>query len=121
LMAVAAGLALIVDVVTALLLWSMSRGSLNVRAAFLHNLTDALSSVAVLLGAAAVITFDWQWIDPVLTLLIAGYVLWQVVATLPQAIRILMEATPDAIDLDALVKAMEEVEPVRGVHHVHVW
>ena len=91
LMAAAAGLALVVDVATALLLWSMSRGSLNVRAAFVHNIVDALGSVAVLAGAAAIIWLEWMWVDPVLTLLIAGYVLWQVYAMLPQATRVLME------------------------------
>lgn len=121
LMAAAAGLALVIDVATALLLWSMSRGSLNVRAAFVHNLVDAAGSVAVLLAAAAVTWLGWTWIDPALTLLIAGYILWQVRVMLPRAVRILMEATPDGMDVAAVVEALRRVEPVRGVHHVHAW
>ena len=103
LMAAAAILALIVDVATALLLWAMSRGSLNVRAAFIHNIVDALGSIAVLIGAAAIIWRDWTWVDPAITLLIAAYVLWQVFKMLPQAIRVLMEGTPPGLDLGELI------------------
>ena len=121
LMAAAAGLALVVDVATALLLWSMSRGSLNVRAAFVHNIVDALGSVAVLAGAAAIIWLEWMWVDPVLTLLIAGYVLWQVYAMLPQATRVLMEGAPAGLDLPRLVSRITSIEGVEGFHHLHVW
>lgn len=121
LMAAAAGLAIVVDVATALLLWAMSRGSLNVRAAFVHNLVDALGSLGVLLGAAAIIWLDWWWADPLLTLAIAAYVLWQVATMLPQAMRILMEGAPDDLDLHELVAAVKDLDQVLGVHHLHAW
>src|SRR6056297_2246022 len=121
LMAAAAGLALVVDLGTALLLWAMSRGSLNVRAAFIHNIVDALGSVAVLIGAAAVIWLDWLWVDPAITLLIAAYVLWQVFKMFPQATRVLMEGAPPGLDLDQLVAVTEKIEGVRARHHLHVW
>jgi cobalt-zinc-cadmium efflux system protein len=120
-MAAAAGLAIVVDVGTAVLLWAMAKGSLNVRAAFIHNITDALGSVAVLLGAATVIWLDWTWIDPLLTLLIAGYVLYQVATLLPQAARILMEGSPPDLDLSEVEAAMQDVAGVAGTHHLHVW
>jgi cobalt-zinc-cadmium efflux system protein len=121
LMAAAAGLAIVVDVGTALLLWAMSRGSLNIRAAFIHNIVDALGSVGVLLGAAAIIWLGWAWVDSVLTLLIAGYVLWQVLTMLPQAAHVLMEGAPQGLDLPALVSRVEGIDGVEGLHHVHVW
>lgn len=121
LMAATAVLALIIDVATALLLWAMSRGSLNVRAAFIHNIVDALGSVAVLLGAGAIIWFGWTWVDPAITLLIAGYVLWQVFKMLPQATRVLMEGMPVDFDLNKLVDKVEGVGGVSGMHHVHIW
>ena len=121
LMAAAAGLALVVDVATAALLWSMSRGSMNVRAAFVHNLTDALGSVAVLVGAAAIIWLGWTWVDPALTLLIAGYVLWQVATMLPAAMRILMEGTPPGLRLADVAAAMTADPRVQDVHQLHVW
>lgn len=121
LMAAAALLALVIDVATALLLWSMSQGSLNVRAAFVHNIVDALGSLAVLLGAGAIIYFDWVWIDPLLTLVIAAYVLRQVVTMFPQAVRILMEGAPADLDMQTLTADMESVDGVESVHHVHYW
>tara|TARA_R110002096_G_scaffold11_4_gene80 strand:- start:888 stop:1859 length:972 start_codon:yes stop_codon:yes gene_type:complete len=120
-MAATAVLALVIDVATALLLWAMSRGSLNVRAAFIHNIVDALGSVAVLLGAGAIIWLDWTWVDPLITLMIAGYVLWQVFKMLPQAIRVLMEGAPPTISLDALVTEVNGVDGVMEIHHLHVW
>ena len=120
-MAATAVLALIIDVGTAALLWSMSRGSLNVRAAFVHNIVDALGSVAVLIGAAAIIWLDWLWVDSAITLMIAGYVLWQVVKMLPQATRVLMEGTPPDLDIQALIIAVKSVDGVEDLHHLHVW
>lgn len=121
LMMAAAGLALVVDIATAALLWVMSRGNLNVRAAFVHNLTDAAASVAVLLGGVAIIYLDAYWVDPALTLLIAGYVLYQALTMLPQAARILMGAAPPEVDFDEVAQAMEDHPHVEQIHHLHIW
>ena len=120
-MGTAAVLALVVDIGTALLLWAMSKGSLNARTAFVHNLVDALGSVAVLLGAAVVIWYDWMWVDPLLTLLIATYILWQVAAMLPKAIRILMEGAPVDFDIDSMIGQLKQINGVDDIHHVHIW
>lgn len=117
----AAGLALVVDVVTAWLLWAMSKGSMNVKAAFLHNLTDAGASLAVLIGGAAILWLDWTWVDPVLTLSIAGYILYMSFGMLRKTSRILMEGTPPDLSLDELVDAMRSAEGIQDVHHLHVW
>ena len=121
LMAAASILALVVDVGTALLLWAMSKGSLNVRAAFVHNILDAAGSVAVLIGAGAIIWLKWNWVDPVLTLVLSAYILYQVYAMLPKAMRILMEGTPPDLNVQALVDGIQELDGVEGVHHLHVW
>jgi len=120
-MMIAAGVALLVDIVTAWLLWSMSKGNLNVRAAFLHNLADAAASVAVLLGGAAVYWFDWYWIDPLLTLLIAGYILHMSLGMLRQTASILMEGAPAGFHVDDLKRDIGTIPDVMDIHHVHVW
>ena len=117
----AAGVALLVDVVTAWLLWAMSRGSLNVRAAFLHNLTDAGASVAVLLGGAAVLWLGWNWVDPLLTLVIAGYILLMSFGLLRRTSVILMEGTPAGVSIDKVKKAVEAIDGVLDMHHIHIW
>lgn len=114
-------IALTVDVLTVVLLYAMRRGSVNVRAAFMHNLSDALASVAVLVGGIAILLFDVTWIDPLLSLLIVAYIFWQVFQLLPTTVRLLMESAPEGLDVDSLVRQMQEVGGVEGVHHLHVW
>ncbi|MEZ5277226.1 MAG: cation diffusion facilitator family transporter [Opitutaceae bacterium] len=120
-MMAAAGIALIVDLVTAWFLWSMAKGSLNVRAAFLHNLSDAGASVAVILGGAAVFWLAWNWVDSALTLLLAGYILVMSVGMLKRTASILMEGTPEGIDVAEVRSAVESIAGVSGIHHVHIW
>lgn len=117
----ASGVALVVDLGTVWLLWAMSKGGLNIRAAFIHNLTDALASVAVLAGGAAVFWFGWGWVDPGISLLIAGYVLFTSVGMLRQTAHILMEGAPEELDLDELCAAVTTLEEVEDIHHLHVW
>src|SRR5688572_6413619 len=87
---VVATVALAVDIGTAALLYAMSRGNLNVRAAYLHNLTDAIASVGVILAGAAVLLWDARWVDPLVTLVIATYILWQSLRMMARSIHILM-------------------------------
>jgi cobalt-zinc-cadmium efflux system protein len=117
----AAGVALVVDVITAWLLWSMSKGSLNVKAAFLHNLTDAGASVAVLLGGAAILWLNWTWVDPVITLIIAGYILYMSFGMLKKTSRILMEGTPTNLSVNEIKEALQNLDGIENVHHIHVW
>lgn len=120
-MMAASGVALIVDLGTVWLLWAMSKGSLNVKAAFLHNLTDAAASVAVMAGGAAVYWLSWDWIDPALTLVIAGYILYMSFGLIRKTSKILMQATPDGLDLEELKTKTEKIEGVCEIHHLHVW
>ena len=120
-MIILAGIALVVDLATVLLLFGMRRGSMNVRAAFVHNLTDALASVAVLLGGVAILLLGWTWVDPLLSLLIVAYIGWQVAGMLPGAVRVLMESAPEGFDTAEVADAIATVEGVRDAHHLHAW
>lgn len=116
-----AGIALAVDIVTAVLTYAMSKESINVKAAFLHNVSDALASVGVIIAGTLILLYDWYRVDAVITLMIAGYVLWQGGTMLPKTVHILMEGTPDHLSLPDVIAAMENVAGVAGVHHVHIW
>ena len=118
---IVAAIALVVDVVTAALTYSMSKHSMNIRAAFLHNVSDALASVGVIVAGSLILLYGWYWTDTALTLLIAGYVLYQAATMLPKTIHILMEGTPENISIDDVISTMEYVDGVSNVHHVHVW
>ena len=118
---IVAGIALVVDLITAALTYTMSKHSMNIRAAFLHNVSDALASVGVIVAGTVILLYEWYWTDTALTLLIAGYVLYQAATMLPKTIHILMQGTPENISIETVIKAMEQVEGVSNIHHVHIW
>lgn len=113
--------ALAVDLITAWLTYRPSKDSVNIRAAFLHNLADAMGSVAVIVTGVLIVTLGWTWADPLATLFIAGYILWMAVSEIRAVIRMLMLGTPPGLEPEAVIAAMEEVAGVDGIHHLHVW
>lgn len=121
LVVIIAGFALVVDAVTALLTYSLSKQSMNIRAAFLHNVADALGSIAVIVAGTLIILYDWRLVDPLVTLLIAGYILWQSFAEIGAVIRILMLGAPPDLDTQAVLQEMRSVEGVADIHHLHLW
>ena len=116
-----AAVALVVDLITAGLTWAMSRGSLNVRAAFIHNVTDALGSVAVIVAGVLILRYQWYLADVVATLLIAGYAIYHGVGITRQASRILTLGVPVDVHVPSLAEALRALDGVRDVHHLHVW
>jgi cobalt-zinc-cadmium efflux system protein len=118
---IVATVALAVDLFTAALTYAQSKHSMNMRAAFLHNMTDALASVGVIIAGTLVLLYGWLWVDAVMTLLIAGYVLWHGFLEMPKVVHLLMEGTPEHIDIKDVISAMETQKGVSNVHHVHIW
>lgn len=118
---IVAGIALTVDVFTAVLTYSQSKSSMNIKAAFLHNVSDALASVGVIITGTLILLYGWVWTDAAMTLVISGYILWQGFTEIPKVIHLLMEGTPEGLDIEEVVAAMESDEGVAGVHHVHIW
>ena len=116
-----AGVAFIVDMVTALITFRMSKNSLNMKAAFLHNLADALTSIGVIIAGTLILLYQWYWVDTLLTFLIAGFVLWQGIIMLPKTIHLLMEGTPENLSSDEIKASLEEDKYVEDVHHIHIW
>ena len=116
-----AGIALIVDMVTAMITYRLSKNNLNMKAAFLHNLSDALASIGVIIAGALILLYQWYWVDTLVTFLIAGFVLWQGIIMLPKTVHLLMEGTPEELSSVDIKSAMEEVADVEDVHHIHVW
>ncbi len=118
---IVAGIALAVDIVTAVLTYTMAKKSMNIKAAFLHNVSDALASVGVIIAGTLILLYGWYWVDTLLTLVIAGYVLWQGFTMLPKTIHLLMEGTPEHLAIQEVITAMEAINGVKNVHHVHIW
>lgn len=120
-MSIVAAVGLIANIIGTVLLKRDSRDSLNIRSAYMHLLSDSVSSVAVILGAVAIAFWKIYWIDPVLTLLIGVYIVHESYEILSDAIHVLMEGTPPQIDVEKIKKEAETFPEVENIHHVHVW
>ena len=115
------GVALFIDTLTAILTYSMQKGSVNIRALFLHNLSDALASVAVIVGGVLILLYDVRWVDPAITIGIAAYILWLAFTEIGGPIRTLMLGSPPDMDTDAVITAIEDIDGVEELHHAHFW
>jgi cobalt-zinc-cadmium efflux system protein len=104
----------------ATLLWKFS-GDVNIRSVFLHMLGDTLSTAAVIAGGAAIFFTHMSWIDPVLSILIAGMILWSSIGIIRETLNILLEGTPRNLELGQIRQAMASVDGVLNVHDLHVW
>jgi len=104
----------------ATLLWRFS-GDVNIRSVFLHMLGDTLSTAAVIAGGAAILFTGITWIDPVLSILIAGMILWSSISIIRETLNILLEGTPRNLRLAEIRSAMASVTGVLDVHDLHVW
>jgi cobalt-zinc-cadmium efflux system protein len=118
---VVAAVGLVVNATGAFLLHSGSRSSLNVRGAYNEVLADAASSVGVIVGAAVITATGWYWVDPLVAVLIAIFILPRTFALLREAVQVLLEGTPREVDPAAVRTAMEEVLGVKTVHDLHIW
>ena len=104
-----------------LLLKRDSESNMNMKSAYLHLLTDMMASIAVLIGGLLMKYFEWYWVDPALTVLIALYLIYMGYDLLRNSTRVLMLFTPDTIEVQKIVETINTLETVKNVHHVHIW
>lgn len=112
---------LMANTLGAYLLHKGSEEDMNIKASYLHLLSDAFSSVAVIIGGAMIYYFNIYWIDPLLTVSISLYVLIESFKIMKDAVNILMQGTPENIDINKVVNVIKEFKEVQDVHHVHLW
>lgn len=120
LMMIVAAAGVLMNGAIAALLWGVAR-DVNLRSAFLHMAGDTLSTAAVIAGGAGILLTGLNWIDPVLSLLIAGLILWSSIGIIRETLNILLEGMPSGMSLKTIRSGMEEVEGVVNVHDLHVW
>ena len=119
-MAVAA-LGLVMNGSIMLALRGASRGDLNIRGAFVHMLGDALGSIAIIAGAITIHYTGWVEVDPVLSMLIGGLIVWTAWDIIQESLNILLEGLPKGIQLDRVAEAARAIQGVLGVHDLHIW
>ena len=104
-----------------LLLQKDADRNMNMRSAYLHLLTDMMASIAVLIGGLLMKFFEWYWVDPALTILIALYLIYMGYDLLRNSTRVLMLFTPETIEVKQIVDTINTLDDIKNVHHVHIW
>ncbi len=116
-----AGVGLLVNLLTAWMLHGAHEANINLRGVFLHVLSDALGSVGALVAGALILWTNWQWADPVTSVIIGFLILLSSFSLVRESVDILMQATPRHLDLAEVQRTLEEVAGVARVHDLHVW
>ena len=104
-----------------LLLRKDAKHNLNMKTAYLHLLTDMLTSVAVLIGGLLMKYYQVYWVDAILTLLISVYLIFISWGVLVSSVKILMLFAPDHIKINEVVNEVLKIKEIRNIHHVHIW
>lgn len=97
------------------------RHDLNLRSVLVHNFGDALSNIAIIVGAVVIGYTGWHWIDPILGLAIGMLVLWSSISILRESAHILLEGRPKELRVEEVARAILKVHDVMEVHDVHIW
>ena len=113
--------AVVVNLVTALMVRRGSENDLNLRSAFVHLTGDVLSTIGAVAVGIIIRFTGLNRLDPLVSIFIGLLILWNAWGILRESVNILMEATPADVDVDAMLSDILRVEGVRGVHDLHVW
>ncbi|WP_308515687.1 cation diffusion facilitator family transporter [Sphingomonas flavescens] len=111
-------------VINGLTAWFFSKdqhGDINVRGAYLHMLSDALVSLAVVFSGFVILWTGQRWVDPVMSLAVAVVILWGSIGLLKESVWMSLAGVPSGIDTDEVEAALAELPGVADVHHVHIW
>jgi cobalt-zinc-cadmium efflux system protein len=114
-------LGIIVNGLSVIFLRKDAEHNLNMKSAYLHLLTDMMASVAVLVGGLLMKFYGWFWVDSLMTIIIAVYLIVVGLQLLVESTKMLMLFTPDFIDIKELVREVHKIPGVKKLHHIHVW
>jgi len=116
-----AGLSILLNGVSVIILHREASHSLNIKSAYIHLLSDMFTSIAVLTGGILMSYFEIYWIDGVMTLFIAAYLIYSTWTILIESLKVLMLFTPGHIDPKVISKRICAMPEVENIHHVHIW
>ena len=116
-----AALAIAVNLGTAMLFARGRAGDINVRAAYLHMAADAAVSAAVVFAGLVILWTGQQWVDPVMSLVVAGVILWGSVGLLKESVGMSLAGVPSRIHLEEVERELAALDGVEAVHDLHVW
>ena len=116
-----AGVGILINGLTTLLLMRGQKGDLNIRGAFLHMAADTLVSIGVVISGIIIKHTGWFIIDPILSIVIAGVILISTWELLRDSMRLALDGVPKGIEVDEVAQLLSDTEHVTDVHHLHIW
>ena len=114
-------IAVVINLVTALLVHRGSEHDLNLRSAFVHLMGDVLSTVGAVIAGLIIYFTGANWLDPLVSVLIGFLILYNAWGILRDAVDILLESTPRDVNIKNMIQDISRVEGVLGIHDIHVW
>ncbi len=112
---------IVINFMSVLLLSKDAKESMNMKSAYLHLLTDVMTSIAVLIGGILMKYYEIYSIDSVLSILIAAYLIFSSYQILWSSIKILMQFTPEEANLEEISSEISKLKEIKNIHHVHIW
>ncbi|MDX2368228.1 MAG: cation diffusion facilitator family transporter [Colwellia sp.] len=117
-----AGIALVVDVATAVITYSAgAKDNMNIKVAFIHNISDAMASIVVIIAGLLIINFQLYIFDVIATVGISIYVIYHGIVLLQKCIMRIMQAVPDSVNIEELQSVLEKIDGIKSAKHIHVW
>jgi cobalt-zinc-cadmium efflux system protein len=118
---IVAAIGIAINGITAWLFASGSKGDLNIRGAYLHMASDAAVSAGVVVAGFIILYTGWLWLDPVVSLVIVGVIVWGTWGLLRESLAMSLKAVPEGIDPAAVKTFLAKQKGVAGVHDLHIW
>jgi len=112
---------LVINLISMSILYGGRDANLNLHGAWLHVMMDALGSIGAILAGLAIWWLDWQWVDPLVSILIGLLVIYSSWRLLAEAVSVLMESAPANLSVDEVQDAMHETNGVTEIHDLHIW
>jgi cobalt-zinc-cadmium efflux system protein len=116
-----AGVGILINGLTVVLLMRGQKSDINVRGAFLHMVADTLVSVGVVISGIIITWTGWNVVDPIVSLIIAFIILLSTWSLLSSSLRLIVDGTPEGIEPDEIQQLLANEEHVKEVHHLHIW
>ena len=114
-------LSIVLNSASVLLVKDDAHENMNIKAAYLHLLTDVMTSVAVVIGGLLMHYFALFWVDPLISAFIALYLIWASFGLIKESSAILMQFTPEGVDVEAVAKSIAKEPEIKNAHHLHIW
>jgi cobalt-zinc-cadmium efflux system protein len=119
--AIVAGVGIIINGLSAYLFYRNKDTDLNMKGAYLHLLADALVSLGVVVGGVVLYYTGWQWLDPIVGLMVIAAIVVSSWRLLAESLRMSLDGVPYNIDLEKIKNSATRIPGIKGIHHIHVW